>query len=195
MIRIIGGKHRGRSIATPEGLGTRPTSNRARESLFNILAHASWSEDGASRLVGARVLDAFAGSGALGLEALSRGAAHATFLDTDADAVRLIGENLRKLGEAANAKVVRADAARPPPSRADEACDVVFLDPPYRSGLAVPALAALADSGWLKPGAIVAVELASTEDLAPPAGFEALDERRYGAARIAILRRMPVPAP
>jgi len=193
MIRIIGGKHRGRSIATPEGLTTRPTSNRARESLFNILSHASWrSADvhgGTSPLIDARVLDAFAGSGALGLEALSRGAAHATFLDSDAMAIKLIGENLRKLGEAGAAKVVRADATRPPPSR--EGCDLAFLDPPYRSGLAGTALVALAANGWLNPGAIATVELAATEDLAPPPGFEAIDERRYGAAKIVILRYRP----
>lgn len=189
MIKVIGGKHRGRSIETPEGMTTRPTSNRARESLFNILMHASWHEDGTSPLVDARVLDAFAGSGALGIEALSRGAAHATFLDTDATAVRLIGENLRKLGEAAHAKVIRGDATRPPPSR--EGCDLVFLDPPYRSGLAAPALAALAEAGWLQPGTVATVELANTEDIVPPAGFEAIDERRYGAAKIVILRYAP----
>jgi len=189
MIKVIGGRHRGRSIATPEGLTTRPTSNRARESLFNILMHADWRDDGTSPLVEARVLDAFAGSGALGLEALSRGAAHATFLDNDATAIRLIGENLRKMGEAANAKVIRADATRPPPSR--EGCDLVFLDPPYRSGLAASALTALAEAGWLAPGAVATVELATTEDLEPPAGFESIDERRYGAAKIVILRYGP----
>jgi 16S rRNA (guanine966-N2)-methyltransferase len=189
MLKIVGGKHRGRSIATPDGMTTRPTSSRARESLFNILVHAQWREDGTSPLVGARVLDAFAGSGALGIEALSRGAAQATFLDNDATAIRLIGENLRKVGEAASAKVVRADATRPPPSR--EGCDLVFLDPPYRSGLAAPALTALAGNGWLAPGAIASVELGNTEDLVAPSGFEPIDERRYGAAKIVILRYRP----
>ena len=189
MLKIIGGKHRGRTIATPEGQATRPTASRARESLFNILAHANWSGDGTSPLIEARVLDAFAGSGALGLEALSRGAAHATFLDNEATAITLIGENLRKLGETAHAKVVRADATRPPPGR--EPCDLVFLDPPYRSGLAGPALTALAHAGWLARHAVATVELANTEDLAPPAGFETIDERRYGAAKIVILRRVP----
>ena len=85
--------------------------------------------------------------------------------------------------------MIRADATRPPPSR--EACDLVFLDPPYRSGLAAPALAALAEAGWLKPGAIATVELANTEDILPPPGFEPIDERRYGAAKIVILRRPP----
>jgi 16S rRNA (guanine966-N2)-methyltransferase len=189
MLRIIGGKHRGRAIAAPEGQATRPTASRARESLFNILVHASWREDGTSPLIDARVLDAFAGSGALGLEALSRGAAHATFLDNDASAIRLIGENVRKLGEAGSAKVVRADATRPPPG--PEPCDLVFLDPPYRSGEAAPALAALAGAGWVAPDAVVTVELAHNEDMVLPAGFEAIDERRYGAAKIVILRAAP----
>jgi len=190
VIRIIGGKHRGRMLATPEGEATRPTSNRARESLFNILMHASWRDDedgGTSPLIEARVLDAYAGSGALGLEALSRGAVHATFLDNEAAAVKAIGENLRKLGETGAAKVVRADATRPPPSR--EPCDLVFLDPPYRSGQAPAAIAALAAAGWMTPGCIVTVELAHNEGLTAPDGFETIDERRYGAAKIVILKR------
>ncbi len=189
MLKIVGGKHRGRTLATPEGLATRPTSSRARESLFNILAHASWRPDGTSPLIDARVLDAFAGSGALGIEALSRGAAHATFLDNDATAITLIGENLRKLGETGAAKVIRGDATNPPPCR--EPCDLVFLDPPYRKDQAAPALAALAKAGWLKAGTIATVELANTENFAAPPGFEAIDERRYGAAKIVILRHAP----
>src|SRR5260370_16052238 len=118
MLRIVGGGHRGRSIAAPGGGATRPTASRTRESLVNILSHANWRDDGTSPLIDARVLDAFAGSGALGIEALSRGAAHATFLDNDATAIKLIGENLRKLGETGNAKAIRGDATRPPPSRA-----------------------------------------------------------------------------
>jgi 16S rRNA (guanine966-N2)-methyltransferase len=189
MLKIVGGRHRGRSIETPEGDKTRPTSSRARESLFNILMHASWGGDGTSPLIDARVLDAFAGSGALGIEALSRGAAHATFLDSDATAIRLIGENLRKLGETGAAKVIRADATHPPPSR--EGCDLVFLDPPYRSGQAIPALTALAGAGWLRSGAIATVEIGNTEDLLLPPRFETIDERRYGAAKILILRHTP----
>ena len=190
MIRIIGGKHRGRMLETPPGEATRPTSNRARESLFNILMHANWRDDedgGTSPLIEARVLDAYAGSGALGLEALSRGAAHATFLDNDAAAIKSIGDNLRKLGETGAAKVVRADATRPPPSR--EPCDLVFLDPPYRSDQAPAVITALAGAGWMTPGCIVTVELAHNEDLLPPPGFESIDERRYGAAKIVILKR------
>ena len=183
MIKVIAGKHRGRSLATPEGLDTRPTASRAREALFNIIAH------GVAPLANARVLDAFAGSGALGIEALSRGAAHATFLDNDPRAVKAIGDNLRTLKETASARVVRGDATRPPPAR--EPVDLVFLDPPYRSGQAVPELTALAEAGWLAAGTIATVELAATEDLIPPAGFEQTDERRYGAAKILILRYAP----
>ncbi|CAN5748842.1 16S rRNA (guanine(966)-N(2))-methyltransferase RsmD [soil metagenome] len=189
MLRIIGGKHRGRAIEAPLGQETRPTAARAREALFNILTHASWREDGTSPLLEMRVLDAFAGTGALGLEALSRGAAHVTFLDSETSAIKLIGGNVAKLGEAGAAKVVRADATRPPPGR--DPCDLVFLDPPYRSGLAAPALTALAAAHWLAPGAIATVELAHNEDLVPPDGFEAIDERRYGAAKIVILRFKP----
>ena len=189
MIRIVGGKHRGRTLATPEGSATRPTASRAREALFNVLVHAKWAEDGTSPLVEARVLDGYAGSGALGLEALSRGAAHATFLDSDPAAIRSIGENLRKLGETATAKVVRADVTRPPPAR--EPCDLVFLDPPYRSGQGAAAISALAEAGWLAADAIVTVELAHNEDIAAPPGFAVIDQRRYGAAKIVILKRTP----
>ena len=190
MIRIIGGKHRGRMLETPPGDATRPTSNRARESLFNVLMHARWRDDddgGTSPLIEARVLDAYAGSGALGLEALSRGADHVTFLDNDAAAIKAIGDNLRKLGETGAAKVVRADATRPPPGR--EPCDLVFLDPPYRSGQAPAAIVALAGAGWMTPGCIVTVELAHNEDMIVPDGFGTIDERRYGAAKIVILKR------
>jgi 16S rRNA (guanine966-N2)-methyltransferase len=190
-MRIIGGQFRGKRLAAPgaSGGGTahlRPTSDRVREALFNLLAHGDYGDPPPPE--GRRVLDLFAGTGALGLEALSRGAAHATFLDNDATAIRLIGENLRKLGETSTAKVVRADATRPPPGR--EPCDLVFLDPPYRSGQAAPALSALA-AGWVAPDAIVTVELAHNEDVVPPDGFEAIDERRYGAAKIVILRGKP----
>ena len=187
MLKIVGGKHRGRALATPEGMAVRPTASRAREALFNILAHANWREDGASPLVEARALDAYAGSGALGLEALSRGAEHVTFLDNDASAIRSIGENVAKLGETGATKVVRGDATRPPPAR--EPCDLVFLDPPYRSGQAAHAITALDGAGWIAPGAIVTVELAHNEDMVPPPKFATIDERRYGAAKIVILRK------
>ncbi|MBM3644889.1 MAG: 16S rRNA (guanine(966)-N(2))-methyltransferase RsmD [Alphaproteobacteria bacterium] len=185
-MRIVGGKHRGRALLAPEGQAVRPTASRAREALFNILAHAPWAPEGGLPQ-GARVLDAFAGSGALGLEALSRGAVHATFLESDAGMVKLIGQNLAKLGEAAAGRAIRADATRPP--RASAPCALWLLDPPYRSGLGVAALSALAEAGWGQPGTIAVLEIALNEDAAPPSGFEALDERRYGAAKLVLLRQ------
>jgi 16S rRNA (guanine966-N2)-methyltransferase len=170
----------------------RPTASRARESLFNILMHADLGGDGTSPLPGARVLDAFAGSGALGIEALSRGAAHATFLDSSAEAVRAIGENLRTLNESGNARVIRTDVTQPQPAPAGAGCTLAFLDPPYKSGLGAPALAALARTGWLAPAALCVLEVGAREELEPVPGFTVVDERRYGAARIVFLRyQMP----
>ncbi len=186
--RIVAGRHRGRPLVVPPGLEVRPTASRARESLFNILMHADLGGDGTSPLPGARVLDAFAGSGALGIEALSRGAAHATFLDSSAEAVRAIGENLRTLNESGNARVIRTDVTQPQPAPAGAGCVLAFLDPPYKSGLGSRALAALARTGWLAPGALCVVEVGAREELEPVSGFAVVDERRYGAARIVFLR-------
>lgn len=170
----------------PAGLEVRPTSDRAREALFNILEHGQRRRDGASPLVGARVLDAFAGSGALGLEALSRGAAHATFMDSSAAARAAIRANAKALGQDDHVTILPADATTP--AAAAEACDVVFLDPPYGGGLGAVALTALAERGWLGPGALCSVEIGAKEELTPPSGFVALDDRRYGKARIILLR-------
>lgn len=191
-MRIVAGKHRGRVIAAPEDDSLRPTSDRVRENLFNILAHGKPSTGGTSPLSDARVLDAFAGSGTLGLEALSRGAQHAVFLDTDLSALECLRRNLAKLHEEARATLVQADACQPPPPskvRGNPAPrSLVFLDPPYRSGLAAPALAALARAGWLAPGAIVVVELDGKESFSAPEGFTLEDERQYGRTKLAFLR-------
>lgn len=184
-MRIVGGQHRGRALDSPADESVRPTSDRARQSLFNILEHGKLAKGGLSPVRGARVLDAFCGTGALGLEALSRGAAFATFMDTGPAAVRLAQTNVKKLGESARARVLQADATRPP--RADAPCALAFLDAPYGEGLAVPALAGLAAAGWLARDAIVVVETATREDLAPPAGFTTVDERRYGKAKLTFL--------
>jgi 16S rRNA (guanine966-N2)-methyltransferase len=186
--RIIAGTHRGRKLLVPPGLEVRPTASRAREALFNILAHADLGGDGTSPLPGARVLDAFAGSGALGLEALSRGAAHVTFIDSAPEAVRAIGENLRTLAAAGQARIIRTDATQPQPAPAGAACAVALLDPPYRSGLGAPALAALARAGWLAPGALCVVEVGAREELPLVAGFAVIEQRRYGAAKLVFLR-------
>ena len=184
-MRIVAGKHRGRPLQGPSGDAVRPTSDRARESLFNILEHGKLARGGLSPVRDARVLDVFCGTGALGLEALSRGAAYATFLDRDAAALRIARHNTGMLGESKNATFVQADATQPP--RADAPCTIVFLDPPYGSGLAAPALAALAAQGWFAADAIAVVETSGRDDVTAPAGFTAVDERRYGKAKLTFL--------
>ena len=188
-MRVVAGRHRGRRIDTPPGRGVRPTSDRAREALFDVLAHNAYGPDAAALPRGVRVVDAFAGSGALGFEALSRGAAHATFLEIDGEALRVVGANAAAMDELGRVTMLPRDATRPGPAAAP--CALAFLDPPYRSGLAAPTLAALAAEGWLSPGAVCVIELAAKEHFAPPPGFAALDERRYGAARIVFLRWDP----
>ena len=183
-MRIIAGKHRHRMLVAPEGRAVRPTSDRAREAVFDILAHGRFSEQDAC--LDALVLDAFAGTGAFGLEALSRGARHAVFIEKDRGARAALHQNIAVLGETAHAAIVNGDATRPP--RATGACSLVFLDPPYGEDLAAPALTALAQSGWLAEGALAVLEIAAKEDLEVPKNFEPLDERRYGAAKFVFLR-------
>ncbi len=184
-MRIVGGRHRGRTLSAPPGRDVRPTAGRVRESLFNVLEHGHAIPGGGSPLTGGAVLDAFAGTGAMGLEALSRGAARAFFIENAAPALAALRANIAACREQAQCEILQADATRPP--RAPTACAVVFLDPPYRSALAAPALAGLAAAGWLAAGAMCTVELAAGEDFTPPNGFEQIDERRYGAARIVFL--------
>lgn len=185
-MRIIAGKHRGRAIRVPQTEGVRPTADRVRESLFNILQHGlDWHG-----LAGARVVDAFAGTGACGLEALSRGAARATFLDIDRAALMAIRRNAAAIGEARNIALLQLDACRlpPPPGAAEAPCQLAFLDPPYESGLAMPALQALASKRWIGSSAIAVVEVAAREPLAPPPNFAIRDERVYGATRLVFLQ-------
>lgn len=184
-MRVVGGTLRGRTIEGPDDEALRPTSDRARQALFNILEHGRFSTDGRSLLPGARVLDAFCGTGAFAIEALSRGATHATLLDSASPAITLARRNLSALGLTARARVMQVDATRP--SAAPETHTIAFLDPPYRSGLAEPALAALAAAGWLAPQALSIVETEAREPLAAPVGFALLDERRYGRARLTFL--------
>ncbi len=189
-MRIVGGAYRGRPLAAPAardgGKDVRPTSDRARQAVFNILEHGL---DGAAGLAGASVLDLFAGSGALGLEALSRGAAHVTFVEIDGGALKCIRRNSGAMGAARAATLLKLDAARlpPPPLAARAPCAVAFLDPPYNSGLAAPALGGLAAKGWIGPGSVCVVEVAAKEDLTPPVGFAEIDARTYGAARVVFL--------
>jgi 16S rRNA (guanine966-N2)-methyltransferase len=187
-LRIVGGVHRGRRLVVPPGDSVRPTSDRAREALFNILSHGGFASGGLP-FAELPVLDAFAGTGALGLEALSRGAASAAFIDNGREALAALRRNVATLGEEDRTYIVAGDATRPP--RAAFACAVAFLDPPYGGGLALTALPALAAAGWLSPEALAVVELAATEAWAPLSGFAPLDERVYGAARLVFLRYEP----
>jgi len=184
-LRIIAGAWRGRAIEVPAGDAIRPTSDRVREALFNKLAHAF--DD--FRLPGARVVDVFAGTGALGLEALSRGAAQAVLLDRNPAAIALIKRNAAKLGADDRALIMNADGARLP--RAALACDLAFLDPPYGENLVTPALAGLALQGWLKPGALVSVETDASALAPEAAGYTLLDRRDYGRTAITILQYTP----
>ena len=188
-MRIVAGSLRGRRLAAPEGLDVRPTGERAREAVFNILEHGNLAADGGPALRDARVLDAFAGTGAMGLEALSRGAASATFLESDRRALAVIRANLAACGVSGRGVVMPADLRMPP--RAVAPCDVAFLDPPYGKALAGPALAGLAAGGWLEDGALVCLELGPEDELPEVPGFALLDQRRYGKAHFAFLRWRP----
>ncbi|MGO8920830.1 MAG: 16S rRNA (guanine(966)-N(2))-methyltransferase RsmD [Stellaceae bacterium] len=183
-MRIIAGRHRGRVLAAPEGQGVRPTGERVREALFDILAHGRFADGPAFEA--ARVLDAFAGTGAFGLEALSRGADHASFLEKDRVALAALRANVATLGEERHAAILPGDALHPPPAALP--VTLAFLDPPYGEDLAAPALAALAARGWLAAGALAVVEVAARQNFAAPQGFALLEERRYGAARLVFLR-------
>jgi 16S rRNA (guanine966-N2)-methyltransferase len=178
--RIIAGRHRGRRLEVPRGLVVRPSAERLREALFSILEHQD------PLLAGARFLDLYAGSGAVGLEALSRGAARLVAVEADRAAAAAFRRNVEKLGEGERCRLMIGDATRLP--RTVEPFDIAYLDPPYGSGLAPPALASLAAGGWLAPAALVVVELAAREAMAAPAGLALEDERRYGAGRIVLLR-------
>ena len=184
-MRIVGGKFRGRTLATPAHEGTRPTSDRVREAVFNILAHGidDFSFDGL------KVLDLFAGTGALGLESLSRGAQSAVFVDTGAEARGLIRDHIEAFGLGGVAKLLRRDATALGEAGTMGPFDLVFLDPPYGNGLAELALVSLRDGSWLAPDATLVLEESSEAEVQLPAGFVLDDRREYGAAAIHILSR------
>jgi 16S rRNA (guanine966-N2)-methyltransferase len=188
-LRIVSGVHRGKVLLTPPGQATRPTSDRAREAIFNILEHAPWSPG----VRGARVIDLFAGSGALGFEALSRGAAYCLFVETDADARGAIRDNAEAMGQFGATRIHRRDATDlgVKPAGDGEPFDLAFLDPPYHQGFGEKTLAGLAAGGWLMSGAIVVFERGQGEPDISPAGYEVLDTRDYGAARVHFLRFSP----
>ena len=182
-MRIVGGQHRGRTLAAPRSREIRPTSDRLRESLFNILAH------GYDDLVtGARVLDVFAGTGALGLEAMSRGAAFALFVDDGAEARALIRQNVEALGLGGTTKIFRRDATKLGAAHPVPPFSLVFADPPYGRGLAEKALVATRAGGWLAPGALIVVEEAADAGFRAPEGFEEIERRAYDDTTFIFLR-------
>ncbi len=186
-MRIVGGNFKGRSLVTPDGQNTRPTSDRAREAIFNILAHAEW----APNLEGARVMDVFAGSGALGFEAMSRGAGFCLFVETDEAARGAIRDNVETFGLFGTTRVHRRDAAQlglRPGSQA-EVFDLVFLDPPYRKGLGEKALDGLVSGNWLSENAVIVFERAADEDDFVTDVWQKINVKTYGAAQVLFLQQ------
>jgi 16S rRNA (guanine966-N2)-methyltransferase len=181
-VRIVGGEFRGRPLAAPRSNAIRPTSDRTREALFNILAHRF-----ADRLEGARVLDLFAGTGALGLEALSRGAAFVLFVEESTEGRGLIRENVENFGLTGRSKIFRRDATALGEVGTMQPFGLAFADPPYGKGLGERALASARSGGWLSPGALAVVEESADAAFVAPAGFTLLDERSYGDTVIRIL--------
>ncbi len=183
-MRVIGGRFRGRPLKGPSSMAVRPTSDRLRETIFNILAHAYDDP-----VADARVVDLFAGAGGLGLEAMSRGARFALFVDDGAQARALLRENVEALGLGGATKIFRRDATRLGPMPPQEGFSLAFLDPPYRKGLAPPALASLRDGGWLTDGALCVVEEAADAEIVAPEGFGLIERRDYGDTHVWLLRR------
>ena len=186
-MRVIGGRLRGRALVTPADDSVRPTSDRVRESVFNILDHGIDDFD----LAGANVLDLFAGTGALGIEALSRGAAQAVFVDNAASSRALIQENIQTLGLGGIATIFRRNALDLGAAYRKLSFQLVFADPPYGQGLGEAAVSAAIAAGWLARGAIVVLEEAGDADVTIPAGCTLLEQRRYGKTKIALLRYDP----
>ncbi|MDI4658695.1 16S rRNA (guanine(966)-N(2))-methyltransferase RsmD [Xanthobacter autotrophicus] len=182
-MRIVGGNLKGRALKGPSSSATRPTSDRLRESLFNVLVHAYGDP-----CDGARVLDLFAGTGALGIEALSRGARFALFVEEAAEARGLIRDNVEALGLTGVTKVFRRDATRLGDMGPGEPYGLVFCDPPYGKGLAERALASAAAGGWLAPDALVVVE-ERTGLFTGPDGFREIERRAYDESELIVLER------
>jgi 16S rRNA (guanine966-N2)-methyltransferase len=182
-MRIVGGRFRGRALTAPTSRAVRPTADRHRETLFNILAHAYGDP-----ITGARVLDLFAGTGALGLEALSRGAGFVLFVDDGAEARALLRGNVDALGAGGSTKVYRRDATRLGPVSPLAPFTLAFLDPPYGKGLAGQALASARDGGWLAAGGLAVVEEAMEAKFAAPEGYEEIERRSSGETELVFLR-------
>jgi len=181
-VRIVGGEFRGRPLATPRSNSIRPTTDRTREALFNILSHRF-----ADKLDGARVLDLFAGTGALGLEALSRGASFCLFIEESAEGRGLIRSNVESFGLTGRSKIFRRDATGLGEAGTMQPFGLLFADPPYGKGLGERALQSAQGGGWLLPGALCIVEEAAAAPFTPGQGFSVIDERGYGETVIRII--------
>ena len=181
-MRIVGGKHRGRHLLAPSGRELRPTSDRVRESIFNILIQGGEALGRRNWVQGAQILDGFAGTGAMGLEAVSRGASHATLLDNQDTALGCCRDNVEMLHETNNVDVHFMDCLKP--KKANQQYSLVFLDPPYGLDLTIPALEALTITGWIAPNALAVLEIDRTEKIDFPPNFTLLDERQYGKAKV-----------
>jgi 16S rRNA (guanine966-N2)-methyltransferase len=185
-MRVVAGRFRGRALVAPPGLSTRPTADRVRQALFDVLTHAPFAPD----LNGARVMDLFAGSGALGIEAISRGATFSLFVETDELARGAIRTNLDALGLIGSGRVHRRDATDlgMRPASDGSPFDIAFLDPPYGKGLGEAALAGLLAGGWLAPGALAVLERGADDAPASIPGFELMAEREWGPAKVLFLK-------
>jgi 16S rRNA (guanine966-N2)-methyltransferase len=179
-VRVVGGTLRGRPLSTPKTDAIRPTTDRTREAVFNVIAHRY-----GDLLGGGRVLDLFAGTGALGLEALSRGASYGVFIEESAEGRGLIRTNVEAFGLSGRTKIFRRDATRLGEAGTLQPFDIIFADPPYAKGLGEKALTAALEGGWLKPGALCIVEESAATPFQPPAGFTLEDRRDYGDTSVA----------
>jgi 16S rRNA (guanine966-N2)-methyltransferase len=182
-MRIVGGRLSGRTLAAPKSQTIRPTADRLREALFNILTHAY--DNPAD---GARALDLFAGTGALGIEALSRGAAFTLFIDDGAEARALLRENVTALGLGGTSRIFRRDATKLGPVYPLEPFTLAFLDPPYGQSLAEKALVSARAGNWFTPEALIVVEEATKANFAAPKGFAEIERRRYDETELVFLR-------
>ncbi len=188
-MRIVAGKHKGKLISGPTGVAVRPTSDRVREAIFNILAHSEWRQSAPLDIRGARVLDGFCGTGALGLEALSRGCHFTTFIDNDLTSLNLCKRNVKNLGEAEASAILLCDCLNP--IKTENPCNLVFLDPPYRKNIIPEVLTALSCAGWIAEGGVCVIETSTKQSTQPPDNFEFHNQRSYGRTLITFLTYKP----
>jgi len=191
-MKITGGKYKNKNIEARPDKTLRPTAGRIREAIFNILKHGKFLKnedfigDGEDLVEGRDVVDIFCGTGALGIEALSRGAASLTLIDQNPKTLEMARANVANIGELGNTKFIRSDSTLLP--AASKPCQLAFIDPPYNRNLVIPALKSLANNGWLDKGAVIVIEQGKKDDLMAPDGFKKLDERVHDKTKVIILQ-------